>query len=112
MAIVFHKVDEILCYPILINYLKRDSAPCSNHRSACVHLSYRVTGIEVMQVEWKHGGFGEGKCFSDKEYVSEYHVKVRDRLQDNLSSVIRQIYVHCHVQELPTVPFLCITALN
>jgi hypothetical protein len=42
-----------------------------------------------MQVGWKYYGSGEGEYFSDKEYVSEYHVKVKDRLQDNLSSVIR-----------------------
>ena len=41
-----------------------------------------------MQVEMKHGGYGEGTFFSDKEYVSEYHMKIKDRLQDNLSSVI------------------------
>jgi hypothetical protein len=42
-----------------------------------------------MQVEWKYDESGEGECFSDKEYLSEYHVKVKDMLQDNLSSVIR-----------------------
>jgi hypothetical protein len=42
-----------------------------------------------MQVEWKNGGSGEGKYSSDKEYISEYRVKIKDRLQDNLSSVIR-----------------------
>lgn len=42
-----------------------------------------------MQVEWKYDGSGEGEYFSDKEYVSEYHVKGKDRLEDNFSSVIR-----------------------
>jgi hypothetical protein len=52
-------------------------------------LSYRITGIEAIQAEWKHGGSGKGKCFSDKEYLSEYVVKIKDRLPDTLSTVLR-----------------------
>jgi len=91
VAFVLHKVDEILGYLILINYLIHDSAPCSlcNGRSACVHLSYRIIGIEAMLVECKYDGSGVEVCFSDKVYVSEYHVKIKDRLQNNFSSVIR-----------------------
>jgi hypothetical protein len=41
-----------------------------------------------VQVELKYDGYGERTFFSDKEYVSEYHVKIKDRLQDNINSVI------------------------
>jgi hypothetical protein len=42
-----------------------------------------------MLVEWKYDGSGEEECFSDKVYVSGYHLKIKARLQVNFSSVIR-----------------------
>ena len=64
------KLRKFLATRTTLTSLKHDSASCSlcNRRNACVHSSYRITGIGAMQAEWKQGVSGEGQYFSDKEY--------------------------------------------